>query len=157
MSNIHKTCDAAIREFIESVRVEAKRGPVAWRIVLFAEDAAGWRTITIDPSGQNDLDALIIWSANRMARILRAPVAAFADEHRDGGGVVFVERRGATHAEVYRLGPSATSVPKPEKVQMTFEIVPGGDPDEGWGWQDHDSLELELEPPEAPLGEEGNR
>ncbi len=147
MSDYHDTCEAAVLAFIASMKDEAKRGRVSWRIALFAEDAAGWRTITIDPSGQNDLDALIIWSANRMARILRAPVAAFADEDRDGGGVVFVERRGATHADVYRLGRSATPVPKPEKVQMTFELVPGGDPDEGWGWQDHDSLELELELP----------
>lgn len=147
MSDYRRSCNEAVQAFVASVKDEAKRGSVAWRIALFVEDTAGWRTITIDPCGQNDLDAEIIWSANRMARILRAPVAAFADEHRDGGGVVFVERRGATHAEVYRLSPSATSVPKPEKVQMTFEVVPGGDPDEGWGWQDHDSLELDLELP----------
>jgi len=78
-----------------------------------------------------------------MARILDASAAAFVDEGEDGA-VVRIERRGSRHVLVYRLGRGERAlVAEPQRHAQ--ELLPGGNRDEGWGWQDHDSLKLDHE------------
>lgn len=134
----------SIAAFIGEVRKEAARGPVRWRIALFAKDTQGWRTVVLDPCGMNDLDAMIIWSMNRMARILNAQVAAFADESvvAREGGVVYLERRDASALERHVLGRGDRDEVRFE-ADAVFDVLPGGSREEGWGWQDHAEIEID--------------
>jgi hypothetical protein len=134
--------EESLAAFITEVRREASRGPVRWRIALFAKDTHGWRTVVLDPSGMNDLDAMIIWSMNRMARILDAPAAAFTDESGADGGVVYVERRDARALERHALGRGERDDVSFE-VDAVFDVLPGGSRAEGWGWQDHAEIEID--------------
>lgn len=152
MIRFHKTCDAAVYAFIESVRAEAERGLVDWHIALFAEDTPGWNTIVIHPGEVSDLSAEITWGANRMARILGAPAAAIVSEGGTDGAVVRVERRGSPHVLEYRLGRGGRPLVA-EPIVHSQELLPGGDRREGWGWQDHDSLELDSEMLSGPSDE----
>ena len=139
-----QSLEESLRLFIAEVRREAARGPVRWRIALFAKDTHGWRTVLLDPGETNDLDAMLIWSMNRMARIIEAAGAAFADESRvpGEGGVVYVERRDASALEYHVLGRGERDDMRLDD-EAVFDVLPGGSPAEGWGWQDHDEIEID--------------
>jgi hypothetical protein len=149
-SDFHPTCDDAISAFVALTREAARRGRLPWRIALFAEDTAGWRTIVFEPGDFNDLDADIVWAANRAARILKASAAAFVNDGAEGA-VVCVERARSRRLVEYQLG-RGEHPPIVRSVDQAQELLPGGRRDVGLGWQDHDSLKMKLEMGRAPIG-----
>lgn len=138
--DLPSTCDAAVRRFVERMRERARRGRVGWRIALFMEDTAGWRTIDVDADGQNDRDADVIWAANRMARILDVPVAAFVDDGAELGMVIHIERRGEAEVETLIIGRGDAPVER-MRTKDAFWLVPGGNDPAAWGRRDHDSIQ----------------
>lgn len=137
-----ESLEDSIRLFVEQVRTEATGGPVRWRIALFVKDTHGWRTVVLDPGDTNDADAMLTWSMNRMARIIDASAAAYAEEWVDDGAVACIERRDAPALEVHRLGRGDADAVSAESDREFF-FVPGGPPDVGWGRQDHDDIAID--------------
>lgn len=141
MSEYPSTCDAAVIAFIAKMQSEARHGPLSWRLALFTEDIAGWRTIIIDTDVRNDPDVDILWGVNRLARILGAQAAAYVDEDPDCGVVVHVERRGADELATFVLGRGDAPIQRTSEPGEAFWVVPGGTEYDGWGCtEQHDSI-----------------
>ncbi len=141
VSEVPRTLDAAVSALVQKVRGEAAHGPVRPRHVLFRKGEDGWRRLLLVAFGSpSDLDSDVTWASNRVARMLGAAAAASVREDEADGAVVEVERRGADAIELFVLGRGRTPIEKRLVTDTKFDILPGGEPGQGWGWQDHDSL-----------------
>lgn len=134
--------DDAIADFIESVRLRVlERNESVFIIALYVRvpERDAWRRIVIDPGGMSR-DTRVLWAANRTARLLRADVAVIFDECG-----VSIERRDAAQAEVFTLARGGVLEPADPGPDWDFDILPGGPPGIGLGWQQHDDLHPEDE------------
>ena len=145
-SEVPRTLDAAVSALVQKVRGEAAHGPVRPRHVLFRKGEDGWRRLLLVAFGSpSDLDSDVTWASNRVARMLGATAAASVREDEADGALVEVERRGADAIELFVLRRGRTPIEQRLVTGTRFDILPGGDPDQGWGWQNHDSLLRETE------------
>jgi hypothetical protein len=144
----HQSLDAAIAALVANVRAAIESGArlSPRHFVVFVSEGPFvpdghylWWTITIDDGRYGDPYLDLLWGANRIARLLGATAAARVEARGERGPIVLVERRGASEIEVHCVSDGMVT----RESDVPFELLPGGPPGIGWGWDQHDDLKME--------------